>query len=229
MTKKNGVLVSFIGSRGSGKTTIANVVDNELRDLEYTCARQHVGLSRRPLWKGILTAISLWRFFNYEIMRYLGFYGRSRRWVPSLYRLYLPLAFMHDINLLKTERADVLIYDSNVFRGLIASLEKKELSEQEIQQFYKRHILSEVDQVTLAVIDTSPDEGVERWQERDGVILTPEEKQKEVKQRLKTQRATEVLIRTLQDLDAVHVVRLDGSRLPAENAARIVASITISD
>lgn len=123
----------------------------------------------------------------------------------------------------------MLIYDSNVFRGLIASLEKKELSEQEIQQFYKRHILSEVDQVTLAVIDTSPDEGVERWQERDGVILTPEEKQKEVKQRLKTQRATEVLIRTLQDLDAVHVVRLDGSRLPAENAARIVASITISD
>ena len=110
--KKSKTFVSFIGSRGSGKTTIADELAKSLSDLGSNVVRQHQGLSDGVSIKGIAKAIMLWRYFDLEIIKKIGFCGRAPRKIPSLYRLYLPLALSKDLAYLQCYK-DVLIYDSN--------------------------------------------------------------------------------------------------------------------
>ena len=117
---KHKTLISFIGSRGSGKTTIANELIKNLESCGYHTLRQHSGLAGGITFKSVYNAIVLWRYFDWEVMKKIGFCGRSRRVFPSLYRIYLPLALSKDISELK-RGTDVLIYDSNL-RGIIYKL-----------------------------------------------------------------------------------------------------------
>lgn len=222
MNKKNGTLISFVGSRGSGKTTIAQLVCAELEQCGYTCLRQHQGLARRPFFKNLTKALYLWRFFDLETMRALGFYGRTPRRKPSLYRLYLPLAFAHDLHKLARKDGDVLVYDSNVFRGLAAAAGRGEIGENFISDFYSRKVLSKVRRVVLVVVETDPEEAVARWIERDDVELTDDEFSAEIAQRAQVQRTTEMVVGAIEKLPEVSVVRLDGEMAPEENAKHVV-------
>jgi len=225
-TKTSGIFVSFLGSRGSGKTTIAQSVQDELERREYSCIRQHSGLTRRPLFRSLVNAVYLWRFFDYELMKVLGFYGRTHRWKPSLYRFYLPLAFACDLNRLALRRGDILLYDSNVLRGLIAAVENGEIKPNFIADFYSRKVLSRAKKVVLVVVETNTEDSVDRWIARDGVTLTEEQYAREVAERQKVAESIKPVVSALEELPDVTVVRLDGSATPKDNASRVITAVT---
>ncbi|MEX0917676.1 MAG: hypothetical protein WDZ93_00815 [Candidatus Paceibacterota bacterium] len=223
-----GILVSFIGDRGSGKTTIATRMCDELDQRGLTCLRQHAGLTRRPFFSSLWTAIYLWRFFDIELVRALGFQGRTRRWWPSLYRFYLPLAFAHDIHQLATGHADVLVYDSNVLRGLMSSVARGEITPEFVADLYTRKVLPNVERLVFAVVVTEPHESVARWIARDNVRVTEAERAEAVAERVSAMRTAGLVLETLAKLPKITVVRLDGAAPLVVNSTELVQAITIS-
>lgn len=215
--KNKSTLISFLGSRGSGKTTIANIVYENLNRDGQVCIRQHPGFKKHPLLPGLATAISLWRFFDFRMMKSFGFVGRRKRKMPSMYRIYLPLAFSHDLHQLKKRRANFLIYDSNVLRGLIAAVNNGEIEIQEILDLYQDKILSKVE-ILFVVVDTDPAEAVRRWIERDKAQLTENEIAEEVSARVKLMENINFVIDALSKLPNVEIQRLDGGDSPEKNA-----------
>lgn len=225
--KTNKILISFVGNRGSGKTTIADFLCKQLDDSGHICLRQHRGLNRRPFLRGLLTAMYLWRFFDIQMIIYFGFRGRKKRIWPSLYRFYLPLAFAHDLHQLVNGHNDVLVYDSNILRGLISSMASGDTDQEEIKDLYKRKVLSKVDRLVFVIIDTKPDESVARWVDRDNVKLSDTDYSNAVSERIKLMHEADEVIDVLSKLPQVTVVRLDGSVDPETNAlevANIVAN-----
>lgn len=225
---KETTFISFIGSRGSGKTTVADATYDLLEQRGYTVQRQHVGLVRRPLGRALYNAIMLWRFFDFTVMKYFGFYGRTRRTLPSIYRLYLPLALMHDLHQVVTHRADVLIYDSNILRGIMSAMSQPDFSEDAIREVYKTKIASKVDKVILVVVETDSAEAVRRWQLRDDVHLSPEQYEQEVERRTNEKRVVDATVNLIAAIPNVSVITLDGFLLPAENAAFIAQEVVNS-
>lgn len=220
---KSGILIAFMGTRGSGKTTIANTLATKLNADGYFCARQHQGLSRRPFWQRVYTALTLWRYFDWELMQMFGFVGRPpRRW-PSIYRLYMPLALAHDLRALRTGETDVLIYDSNILRGLMNAVVEKKLSLDQVAEIYQRKIVFGTKKVVLVVVKTDPVISVKRWIDRDQVSLTELEYQSSITERLTQQTLTEEVAEALAGIDGVHVVWLDGSLSPKDNAELVLA------
>lgn len=217
------MLISFLGSRGSGKTTVADAVDKKFQAEGLTVLRQHEGLKRKPLLKSIFNAIYLWRFLDFEMMRSFGFLGREKRVLPSTYRLYLPLAIARDIHQVKKEKADILIYDSNILRALIKAVECGDIDLKLVADLYARKILSQVGKALLVVIDTNPDEAIKRWAKRDGVEVSNSEKETEIQKRKRDQAATDKVLKALDALPTIEVLRLDGSKSPDANASAVVA------
>ncbi len=154
-----------------------------------------------------------------------GFCGRKKRILPSLYRFYLPLAFAHDLHELSVGRADFLVYDSNILRGLISALSSGTIDSNKITDLYKNKILSKINQIIFVVIETDPAEAVSRWVARDKIELSDEEKQKAISERLKLTQETNAMIEVLAKLPEVKVIRLDGNIAPETNARQIVNSI----
>lgn len=223
--KKNGIFISFLGSRGSGKTTIADFVYNRLEKRGLSCLRQHPGFKRRPFLQGIITAVSLWRFFDLETIIFFGFRGRKRRWWPSLYRLYLPLAFAHDLHYLANRNKDVLIYDSNILRGIISAVASGAMKSREVEDLYKKRVLSKVNNVILVVVDTDPAESVKRWVARDKVVLSEATRKIAVEERITLAHDINVVVDILSKLPHVSVIHLNGDIAPEENADRVMGSI----
>lgn len=211
--KQHSIFISFIGSRGSGKTTVANLLAKDLKCLGYRTQRQHRGLARGRSIKSIYNAIALWRYFDWEVMKKIGFCGRSRRLLPSLYQIYLPLAFAKDVSKLK-RNSDILIYDSNFLRGMIQALLHEEIKINDITDFYQRKILSELNHMLIVVIDTNPLIAVQRWIDRDEVHVSQSDINKEIKVRIDFQKAVDVVVNALADLPKVQVINLNGDNSP---------------
>ena len=219
--KKSNTFVTFIGSRGSGKTTVADELAKNLSDLGSNVVRQHQGLSDGISIKGIANAIMLWRYFDLEIIKKIGFCGRAPRKLPSLYRLYLPLALSKDLTDLQSH-GDVLIYDSNFLRGMIQAFVSQEIQLPEIRNFYEEKILSKTDQVIIVVIATDPKIAVERWLARDSVKICDEKLDKEISDREQLQDNIEIVVKELLQCLKVKVIELKGENLPKDNAKQIV-------
>lgn len=211
--KQHSIFVSFIGSRGSGKTTVANLLAKDLKCLGYRTQRQHRGLARGLSIKGIYNAIALWRYFDWEVMKKIGFCGRSRRLLPSLYQIYLPLAFAKDVSKLK-RNSDILIYDSNFLRGMMQALLHEEIKINDITDFYHRKILSELNHMLIVVIDTNPLIAIQRWIDRDEVHVSQSDINKEIKVRIEFQKAVDIVVNALADLPKVQVINLNGDNSP---------------
>lgn len=217
--------ISFIGGRGSGKTTIAQFVCTELEQAGHSCIRQHQGLVRRPLLPALFNAIYLWRFFDIELIKAFGFCGRARRSLPSLYRLYLPLAFAHDLYKLEHGQSDVLVYDSNILRGMVSAVAQGEIEPAAIVDLYARKIIPRVGKLVFAVVETSPEVAIERWVLRDDVTLTEAERHISIAERQAFQATLDMVIDALASLPSVTVVRLDGGAMPGDNSVRVVAQV----
>lgn len=220
--KKNKVFVSFIGSRGSGKTTIADALTKNLSKSQTKVLRQHQGLSSGISIKGLWNAITLWRYFDPEIVKKIGFCGRPARKLPSLYRLYLPLAFSKDLFDLG-RKGDVLIYDSNFLRGMLQAVLQKELQVTQVVDFYQRKILSNLDEVIIVVVVTDPRLAIARWISRDKVNISDEEIEKEILIRQYFQNATDKFVTELAKSPKVKVIWLEGDELPKANAMKIIS------
>ena len=143
------------------------------------------------------------------------------RKIPSLYRLYLPLAFSKDLTDLQSH-GDILIYDSNFLRGMIQALVSQEIQLPEIRNFYEEKILSKTDQVIIVVIATDPKIAVERWLARDFVKICDEKFDKEICDRKQLQGNVDVVVRELSQCLKVKVIELQGENLPSDNAKQIV-------
>jgi len=219
----NKIFISFIGSRGSGKTTVADELAKSLCKLEKRVLRQHQGLSGGLSIRGLWNAITLWSYFDREIVSKIGFCGRPARRTPSLYRLYLPLAFSKDIFELG-RRGDVLIYDSNFMRGMMQAFVQRELQITQVVDFYERKILSKLDQVLIVVIDTDPRLAIDRWMSRDNVNIADEEIEKEIRSRQSLQFAIDTFVTNLAKSQKVKVIRLRGDELPNNNVIQILSS-----
>ncbi len=219
--KDKGIFISFVGSRGAGKTTVANALADKLAELGYSCIRQHRGLSRRPFFKSVLNAIYLWRFFDLELFFALGFRGRKRRLWPSLYRLYMPLAFSSDLHRLSSGEADILIYDSNIMRGLMSAVADGNIEPNSIANLYKRKILPKLSKVVFVFLDTDPEEAINRWLKRDKVTLHAKDRESALTERLKDRDIVRTVLSTLQSLENVSVLYLDGNSDVADNASTI--------
>lgn len=221
--EKNKICVSFIGSRGSGKTTVADELAKSLCNLGKGVLRQHKGLSGgfniRTLWN----AIMLWRYFDWEVTRKIGFCGRPPRIIPSLYRLYLPLAFSKDLSDLE-RNGDVLIYDSNFLRGMMQAFLHREIKVTEIINFYESKILSRLDKMLIVVLDTPPRLAIDRWITRDNINITDEEIEKEIHNRHRLQYAINAVVAEIAKSPKVKVVRLKGNKLPDDNVRQIFSS-----
>ena len=222
MKKPKGTFISFIGSRGSGKSTVAQDVCAELQQTGKTHTRQHVGLSRKPLWRGVGTAIYLWRFFDFNLFRFLGFTGRKRRLFPTLYQLYLPLAFACDLHEITSGKSEVLVYDSNILRGLMAALGNGDINEAELVDFYKNSIAARVAHVVLVVVETDPKEAVRRWVERDSVTLSQDEYATAIEEWEATERLAKNAITALERIGNVSIITLNGEEESMGNAMRVV-------
>lgn len=219
-------MILFIGSRGSGKTTIANEVVAQLGDAGYTTIRQFPGLTRRPLTKAVWTAVSLWRYFDSTYFTTLGFKGRSPRIIPSLYRLYLPLAFKRDIGYIKNNRADILVYDSNVLRALVAGVIDGSIDPTYIADFCARKIVPAVGVLVVPLVMTDPAEAVDRWVTRDRITLTPAEYEDAIAERSTLATALTRVADALASIEHVHIVHIDGTDAPKLNASTIVQVVT---
>lgn len=219
--KKSNTFVTFIGSRGSGKTTVADELAKNLSNLGSNVLRQHQGLSDGISFRGISKAIMLWRYFDLEIIKKIGFCGRARRTIPSLYRLYLPLAFSKDLTDLNLH-GDILIYDSNFLRGMIQAFVSQEMHLAEIRNFYEDKILTKTDEVLIVVIATDPKIAVERWIERDSVKIRNEKFAEEISNREQLQGNIRAVVQELSQLSKVKVIELRGENSPSDNARRIV-------
>lgn len=213
-----------MGSRGSGKTTIANLAFSNLERRGYTCIRQYPGLTRRPFLKSLVTAIYLWRFFDFELFISLGFRGRVQSRWPSLYRLYMPLAFAHDLHCLASSHTDILVYDSNVLRGLMSGVARGEIDPESVANLYARKVLSSAESLLLAVVETDPTEAVERWSERDGIKLSNADRVEAIAERADAKEAMDLVINALAQLPNVTVVRLDGDKTPEDNSEDVVTA-----
>ena len=223
--KKSNTFVTFIGSRGSGKTTVADELAKNLSNLGSNVLRQHQGLSDGISFRGISKAIMLWRYFDLEIIKKIGFCGRARRTIPSLYRLYLPLAFSKDLTDLNLH-GDVLIYDSNFLRGMIQAFVSQEMQLAEIRNFYEEKILSKIDQLIIVVIATDPKIAVERWLARDSVKICDQKFDEEISDREQLQGNIQVVVQDLSQCSKVEVIELRGENSPIDNAKQIVNHLT---
>ena len=219
--KKSNAFVTFMGSRGSGKTTVADELARNLSDLGSNVVRQHQGLSDGISIKGIAKAILLWRYFDLEIIKKIGFCGRAPRKIPSLYRLYLPLAFSKDLKDVQSH-GDVLIYDSNFLRGMIQAFVRQEIQLQEIRSFYEEKILSKIDQVVIVVIATDPTIAVKRWLARDSVTICDEKFDKEICDRKHLQSNIDVVVDELSQCLNVTIIELQGENSPSDNVKQIL-------
>ena len=219
--KKSNTFVAFMGSRGSGKTTVADELAKNLSDFGLNVVRQHQGLSDGISFKGIAKAIMLWRYFDLEIIKKIGFCGRASRKIPSLYRLYLPLAFSKDLKDLQLF-GDVLIYDSNFLRGMIQAFINNEIQLPDIRNFYENKILSKTDQVIIVVIATDPKIAVERWLARDSMKICDDKFDKEICDRKQLQGNIDVVAQELAQCLKVKVIELQGENLPSDNAKKIL-------
>lgn len=219
------MMVLFIGSRGSGKTTIADSVYTSLIKEGYTCIRQFPGLTRRPFFRSLYTALSLWRFFDFELLRSLGFRGRSPRCSPSIYRLYLPLAFVHDMYQIKHHRAQILLYDSNVLRALLSAVARHETDVSVISNLCVRKIIPNVKNLVIVSVETNPEEAVTRWTLRDNTILSEAERKKAITERLELQNATNLFLTTLSSISDITVIHLDGIQSATFNAEKVLTTI----
>ena len=219
--KRPKVFISFIGSRGSGKTTVANELAKNLEDLGFRTTRQHRGLVGGITFNNIYNALTLWKYFDWEVMKKIGFFGRSNRLLPSLYRIYLPLAFMKDVSKLN-QKSDVLIYDSNILRGMMQGLLRHEIEGSDIAVFYKSKILPKLNRLIIVVIDTDPRVAINRWIERDDVNITKEELEKEIEDRVMLQKATNTVAGVLSKLPKVQLIRLKGDDPPEKNIKKIL-------
>lgn len=224
--KKSNTFVTFIGSRGSGKTTVADKLAKNLSDLGLNVVRQHQGLSDGLSFKGLAKAIMLWRYFDLEIIQKIGFCGREPRKIPSLYRLYLPLAFSKDLTDLQSN-GDVLIYDSNFLRGVIQAFVRHEIQLPEIRNFYEEKIVSKADLVIIVVIATDPKIAVERWLARDSVKICDEKFDKEIFDRKQLQGNIDVVVQELSHCSKVKVIELQGENSPSDNAKQILNHLTM--
>lgn len=219
------LLISFVGSRGSGKTTVADEVANlitEQRDSK--CVRQHKGLSKKPLIKGLLRALYLLRFFDYEMFKYFGLYGRKKNgFLPTAYQIFFPLALMSDLR--RIAKSEVLLYDSNILRGLEAAASSGDIDTKRIKEIYERKISTHVDQVVIAVVQTEPEEAIKRWEQRDTVSLSSHQNSLEIKKRKNAKKTTDKVLQELATIPNVSIIYLDGALSPKENAALIVRAV----
>ena len=151
----------------------------------------------------------------------IGFCGRSRRLLPSLYRIYLPLAFAKDVSNLK-HNSDVLIYDSNFLRGMMQSLLHEEIKINDITDFYQRKILSEINHMLIVVIDTNPLISIQRWIDRDEVHVSQSDIDREIKVRIQFQKAVDIVVNALADLPKVQVIKLNGDNSPEKIAEELL-------
>lgn len=223
--KNKGTLICFLGSRGSGKTTIANILAESFKNQGKTCARQHPGFRKHPILPSLITATYLWRFLDFKMMKYFGFIGRSKKGRPSLYRLYLPLALNHDLIKFSKGKTDFLIYDSNILRGIIAAYDSKQIKKEEILDLYNEKILSKTSETVFVVVNTDSNEAVSRWINRDGVQLSENDRAQEIENRNELIKRTNAVIDVLSELPNSKIIYLDGYNSPEENANKIINSI----
>lgn len=219
--KRPKIFISFIGSRGSGKTTVANALAENLEDLGFRTMRQHRGLVGGITFKNIYNALTLWRYFDWEVMKKIGFCGRSNRLLPSLYRIYLPLAFIKDVSKLN-QTTDVLIYDSNFLRGMMQGLLSHKIEASDIAIFYKSKILPKLNKMIIVVIDTDPKVAISRWIERDDVHITKQDLKKEIEDRILLHKAANTVADVLSNVPKVQVIRLKGNVTPEKNAKKVL-------
>lgn len=218
-------MVLFIGNRGSGKTTIAEVVHTKLLQARYRCIRQFPGLQRRPIGRAMYTALTLWRFFDPTLFRVLGFRGRPPRLFPGAYRLYLPLAFAQDMQKIKNKEADVLLYDSNILRALISGVAEKRIDQQEIVSLCKNKILPHVGKLLIVLLETDPEEAVTRWVARDAVTISEPERVGAISERLHLHEASRSVAMALAQLPNISIMHIDGGIPPEHNAQKIVSRV----
>jgi len=145
--------------------------------------------------------------------------------LPSLYRLYLPLAIAHDLHQVKTGRYDLLVYDSNILRGMIVTAEKGDIEPEYVVDLYARKVLSKVGHILFVVIDTDPQEAIKRWIVRDEVELSEKDKQEEIKGRIQAQKAADIILNSLITLENVKILRLSGSNTPDTNALLVTREV----
>lgn len=214
------MLIAFMGSAGSGKTTIARTVYQKFDEtkVDYIHHVSWLPSATTNIFMKIGWAIYFWTHVNIPIFRaYLGFAWRNRAQWPKfkdrMYMSYIAPVFVYNLKQIESGKHDILVYDTDIIVPHADAFE-----ESRAVNFFSKVILPKVGNILIVSVDTPHDVSVARWQKREQQNLSATRQQELITGREKRKQQTELLLTALSSVPGVQILYLDGTTDPEQNA-----------
>ena len=210
------MIIAFSGFRGSGKTTIAKLVLDYLHDQKIS--HFHIGswLEQQDRRDKIFFFFYLWRFFS---VKYFSIYWTGNF---SLYAIYFPLMIRFGQHLLNTGQIALIIHDTETLQQLNKHGKHKFASN---ISWYQRQFIQTSGRAIIVSMRTSARQALARWESRDNLALSYEQKAQYLDSSKKWQNEMDRLIGSMSSSDKVNVLIIENKNSPKENATLIINQI----
>lgn len=221
------MFVAFMGSGGSGKTTIARALYRKL-DKEGVRYIHHVSWlpkATKNIFIKSWWALRFWGYFELNTFKtYLGYAWRHRKRWPHLkdlaYMVYIAPVFVYNLKQVSKGKTDILVYDTDIIVP-----HADHFDETKVRHFFSNVILPRIETMLVVYVETPHDLSVKRWHVRENQALSDIRLRQLVEEREQRMRDTELLLRTLTDLPKITVIRLKGTGDPEVNAEVVLEAM----
>ena len=158
----------------------------------------------------------LWRFFS---VKYFSIYWTGNF---SLYAIYFPLMIRFGQHLLNTGQIALIIHDTETLQQLNKHGKHKFASN---ISWYQRQFIQTSGRAIIVSMRTSARQALARWERRDNLALSYEQKASSIYLSKKWQNEMDRLIGSMSSSDKVNVLIIENKNSPKENATFIINQI----
>jgi len=213
------MLIVFTGMRGSGKTTVARALCQEL-DMGKIRYIHHGHLQQQGAFRRILSSLYLWCFFDLRFFRI--YLPRSlKKGLPSIYALKAPLVLAYNLQKLAKREVDIVVYDTDILTWPL----DPGFNQKNLREFWATSVLPKATRVLIVAVDTNPGQALSRWKQRDGQRPSQSEEASILAGRALRDEVRTMAIQTVGELPSVTVLHVDGIKKPKENARQIIDTL----